>query len=192
MQCECIAFLGETAKCSALPHPQYKFDSFHTIIQISSTLLGTVLWWGFLRTLIDWSLLTFPSSRQCPHSPLTVSTAQHPAAWSHALYVARLSTFSPIFSCSCGQRPRSVPTPLSAVGGAFSIFSRVLGLSRQEHCSRGPGWLQKMPFTSAYSHGENLQAVKYIYKPVGWGLKWKLTPRIALPHLAQIPEGRDT
>lgn len=192
-QYECIAFLGETAKCSVLPNPQYSFESFHRIIQISSILLRTVLWQGFLSTWLDWALLPFPSTRQCPHSPLTVSSARHPAAWSHAHYVSYLLTFCPVFSCSYGQRPRSVHTPLSSLlWGAFSIFSQVLGLSSQERCCGGPGWLQKTSFTSAYSHWGNLQVVKYIYKPVGWGLKLKLTPCIALRHFAQIPEGRET
>lgn len=56
--------------------------------------------------------------------------ASNPAAWSHAHYVSHLPTFSPIFSCSLGQRPVSVHTPLySLLQGAFSISSKVLAFS---------------------------------------------------------------
>lgn len=188
VQCECIIFLGETAKCSTLPSPPYSFDSFHTIIQFSSILLGDVLWQGFLSTLLDWPLPTFPDTRQCPHSSLTISTAQHPAAWSHANYRSHLPTFSPIFSCSCGQRPRLVCTLLSLLwcGWHFPSFLRFLGWAvKSTDAENLDGCI------SLFSLNKYVSNKIYIYKHTDWGLKLKLTCCIAYSHFAQVPEGRE-
>lgn len=127
VQCECIIFLGETAKSSTLPSPPYSLTLSALLSNFLLSFLVVCCDRAFSALCLTGHYLLFPAPGNV-HT-LTISTPQHPAAWSHADCISHIPAFSPIFSCSCGQRPRLVHTLLFLLwcGWHFPSFLRLLG-----------------------------------------------------------------